>query len=83
MITVRWTAPCEMSFHGHSGYAPRGKDIVCAGISTLYGTLVACGGHADGDVVRGGKKDLYEYTWRGVELIAEQYGKYVKAEKMW
>lgn len=26
---------------GHSGYAPRGQDIVCAAISTLTETLVA------------------------------------------
>lgn len=29
----------DMSVEGHSGYAPAGTDIVCAGISTLTFTL--------------------------------------------
>ncbi len=29
-----------LSVHGHSGYAPRGRDIVCAGVSTLVYTLI-------------------------------------------
>lgn len=41
MIRARWTAPCAMEITGHAGYAPRGQDIVCAGISTLWGTLEA------------------------------------------
>lgn len=27
---------------GHAGYAPRGEDIVCAGVSTLILTLALC-----------------------------------------
>ena len=29
-----------ITIEGHAGYAPRGQDIVCAGISTLVQTLV-------------------------------------------
>lgn len=29
-----------ITIEGHAGYAPRGEDIVCAGISTLVQTLV-------------------------------------------
>lgn len=30
----------EMTVSGHSGFAPAGQDIVCAGVSTLAQTLV-------------------------------------------
>ena len=30
----------EMRFAGHAGFAPAGNDIVCAGVSALYGALV-------------------------------------------
>ena len=30
----------ELSAHGHAGYAPRGQDVVCAGVSALiYGFI--------------------------------------------
>ena len=29
-----------ITMDGHAGYAPRGQDIVCAGISTLVQTLI-------------------------------------------
>jgi len=29
----------EMTFRGHAGYAPAGQDIVCAGVSALFGAL--------------------------------------------
>lgn len=29
---------------GHAGYAPRGQDIVCAAVSSLYETLYAANG---------------------------------------
>lgn len=29
-----------ITIEGHAGYAPRGQDIVCAGISTLVQTLI-------------------------------------------
>jgi uncharacterized protein YsxB (DUF464 family) len=39
MITVtRYSS--GITIEGHAGYAPRGQDIVCAGISTLVQTLV-------------------------------------------
>lgn len=28
-------APCRIEVTGHAGYAPRGQDIVCSGISTV------------------------------------------------
>ena len=41
MICIRITEcedGVELSAHGHAGYAPRGQDVVCAGVSALlYG----------------------------------------------
>lgn len=41
MITARWDGSYSLTIEGHAGYAPQGQDIVCAGASTLAGTLVA------------------------------------------
>lgn len=39
MITIQFT---DTSLHisGHAGCGPAGQDIVCAGVSTLYNTVV-------------------------------------------
>ena len=43
MICIRITERedgVELSAHGHAGYAPRGQDVVCAGVSALlYGFI--------------------------------------------
>ena len=43
MICIRITKGedgLELSAHGHAGYAPRGQDVVCAGVSALlYGFI--------------------------------------------
>ena len=41
MITARWMAPLALEIRGHAGYAEKGKDIVCAAVSVLWGTLLA------------------------------------------
>ena len=44
MITVRVTKPgdgLELRASGHAGYAPRGRDVVCAGVSALLYGFVA------------------------------------------
>jgi uncharacterized protein YsxB (DUF464 family) len=41
VITARWIAPLAIEVSGHANYAEKGKDIVCAGVSTLWGTLLA------------------------------------------
>jgi hypothetical protein len=41
MIQVDYTpANYHLTVTGHAGYGPRGKDIVCAGVSALTGALV-------------------------------------------
>lgn len=39
MVTITRTKD-RIIIHGHAGYAEHGKDIVCAGISTLAQTLI-------------------------------------------
>lgn len=71
---------------GHSGYAPRGKDIVCAGVSTLTQTLLAYLIKNKMDtvyVIDDGQlyitsKDrramvVFDATIIGLEMLAEEY----------
>lgn len=98
MITARWNSPCSIQINGHAGYAPKGKDIVCAGVSTLYGALLAelddRERKGEGKVtVQDGTvsfsreteeiKSLYKMVWRGIMLIAVQYPKFINAERTW
>lgn len=39
MIKIKTDRRKYVEISGHAGYAPRGQDIVCAGISALYLTL--------------------------------------------
>lgn len=39
MITITRSSS-GITIEGHAGYAPRGQDIVCAGVSTLVQTLI-------------------------------------------
>ena len=39
-ITIRYDEWFDIQIEGHAGYAEKGKDIVCASISTLYQTLM-------------------------------------------
>jgi len=39
-ISVGKKGPLSVEATGHSGYAPRGKDIVCAAVSTLMQALL-------------------------------------------
>jgi len=96
MITARWLGPCAIEIHGHAGYAEKGKDIVCAGVSTLYGTLVAeldererngegavtaMGGIVSFSPETDEIKGIYAMVWRGILLLAAQYGKFIDAKR--
>jgi len=35
-----YASGCKIAVKGHAGFAPVGQDIVCAGVSTLYGTYL-------------------------------------------
>ena len=79
----------ELSVSGHAGYAPRGSDIVCAGISALTGTLLErlddkglLVGYAQ-DTQKGliwlqampspTAKAYMDFCLAGLSMIAEQY----------
>lgn len=72
---------------GHSGYAESGKDIVCAGISTLLQTLIFYTNTDNYDIGDGylwvhgsGSRDLiaYEMAITGLNLIEGSYPNNVK-----
>lgn len=86
MIVIKITA-CKLAVKGHAGYAPIGQDIICAGVSTLYGTYR----------YSTNAKESLDGEWRileaeptyrnravcdavriGCEMLAEQYPKHVK-----
>ena len=74
---------------GHAGYEEKGKDIVCAGISTLLYTLAEytnCYTHLkDGYFYLEGQGDLLpsyaEFTLCGLRLIERSYPEYFKIVK--
>lgn len=83
-----------ISVLGHSGYAPNGKDIVCAAVSTLVCTLVNSLDALTGDkieyrisdgtgIIRYGNlseegKLLVDSFFIGVSAISEQYPEHVR-----
>lgn len=99
MITARWTAPCALTIAGHAGYAEKGKDIVCAGVSTLWGTLAAeleerdWNGEGRLTIVDGTIsfqpnneaeiQRVFAMCWRGILLLAARYGEFIDAERTW
>ncbi len=83
-----------ISILGHSGYAPAGKDIVCASVSVLFCTLVNSMGALTRDkieyqisdgrgIIRYGDlseagKLLVDSFFIGASAVAEQYPDYVR-----
>lgn len=79
---------------GHSGYAAIGSDIVCAGVSALFQTLVkALSDLTDDEIyytIASGKSSieyetlskealiLIDYFFIGVSMISVEYPKYVR-----
>ncbi len=62
---------------GHSGYAARGEDIVCAGVSTLVYTLI---NSCDCDVYKEsirvhGSDAVYKAVICGLDMISKKYPK--------
>ena len=66
-----------LSLSGHSGYAPTGSDIVCAGVSTLVYTLInSCRCEISGETVR--VKDdrrVFDAVLCGLMMISEKFPK--------
>lgn len=80
---------------GHAHYAEPGKDIVCAGVSTLYFTLIEgledcaitkhsyMAGHAECKFtpLNDRAKVVYETICKGLSLMAANYPNYVNVVK--
>lgn len=88
MITITRTDD-RIIIDGHAGYAPNGKDIVCAGVSTLAQTLIASIEELTEDAIQydiqsgwveikfgklsASAKLLIASFFVGVEMIADNY----------
>lgn len=98
MITVTYENKC-IKLRGHANYAEIGKDIVCAGISTLLQTLIQSVETLTDDEIKysmsPGKADikfrnlsensktLLNSFFIGVEMIAYEYPENVQIDPAW
>jgi uncharacterized protein YsxB (DUF464 family) len=87
----------SITINGHANYAERGKDIVCAGVSTLVQTLIQSVEELTTDKIQYDMKPgevhikfwclsdpsraLVDAFFIGVKLIAENYPNNVKLSK--
>lgn len=84
MIDITYEPGKRVSIRGHAGYAEKGKDIVCAAISTLYCTMIMAkgiGGYTDDDemvasVQDYSAKNVFEVMCEGMKAVAKQYPKH-------
>ena len=95
MINVR-AGPGKIKITGHAHYAPPGKDIVCAAISTITQTFIASIEELTGEQIKydisPGRTDIYIENpgedaqlligsfLIGCKMIADEYPKYVRIE---
>lgn len=79
----------ELEVMGHSGYAPKGEDIVCAGVSTLVQTLLVSveGIHKikNGYVyisATGDKEiELFKFVITGLRMLEEAYPNHIRLDE--
>ena len=95
MITINITDD-TIKIRGHAGYAPRGQDIVCAGVTALTQTLVESIDGLTGNAIKydmsPGRVDieikdpdedaqlLMDSFFVGVEMIADEFPEYIRVE---
>lgn len=86
-----------IKIRGHAGYAPRGQDIVCAGVTALTQTLVEAIEGLTGNEIKydmsPGRVDikikdpdedvqlLMDSFLVGIEMIADEFPEYVRVEE--
>lgn len=96
MITVNMTAD-TIKVRGHAGYAPRGQDVVCAGVTALTQTLVESIEGLTGNEIKydmsPGRVDikikdpdedaqlLMDSFLVGIDMIADEFPEYVRVEE--
>ena len=87
MIYIKVGPGTKIIFQGHAGQAPRGSDIVCAGVSTLYMTFQAATGAKE--TVMGNirlleaepiynNRAVHKSVCLGLTVLAEKYPEYVR-----
>ena len=87
MIYIKLGPGTKIIFQGHAGYAPRGEDIVCAGVSALYMTFQASTGAKE--TVMGNirlleaepvykNRRIHEAVCIGLEVLARKYPENVR-----
>ena len=85
-----------IKIRGHAGYAPRGQDVVCAGVTALTQTLVESIEGLTGNEIKydmsPGRVDieikdpdedaqlLMDSFFVGAEMIADEFPEYVRVE---
>lgn len=85
-----------VKIRGHAGYAPRGQDIVCAGVTAITQTLVESIESLTGNEIKydmsPGRVDieikdpdedaqlLMDSFFVGAEVIADEFPEYVRVE---
>lgn len=86
MIYIKFGPGTKIIFQGHAGQAERGRDIVCAGVSTLYYTFyAACEAK---ETVMGNVKLLeaepvyknrvaFNTVKTGLEILVSKYPEYI------
>ena len=76
----------SLELRGHAGAGERGRDLLCASLSTLLYTLLASDPEAEAELdegyglVRGGAPGPYAYAAAGVRLLAQEYPQHVRLE---
>lgn len=88
MITIT-IAKNKLEAKGHSGYAPCGQDIVCAGVSTLFNAFILSAGKDVTAVEKSGytlieiagddpyTRAKYEMLVTGLRDISEEFPEHV------
>lgn len=79
--------------HGHSGYGPKGQDVICAAVSMLVEATAAAlerqdklalshfgGGYCF--LIATEESPLLEVAWEGFLQLAKHYGDYVKVKDL-
>ncbi len=80
---------CFLKVSGHANFGEIGKDIVCAGVSSLYSALAKCVENADkeaffddtqGVIISKNEKCVpyFEMAICGMREIAKEYGEFVE-----
>lgn len=95
MIVIN-VSPSTIRIRGHAGYAPHGRDVVCAGVTALTQTLLESverlagdkmeyeisPGRADIEIkdLQGKSQVLVDSFFIGVKMIADEFPDYVRVE---